>query len=195
MQTFHWGSFGPGLGTPYCVGISTSALCSVDGQCRWLDLHRPGSGPDGALSLKIQSSSSCLHYLYREDLWGGPKQQRRFWDKPFRLAWAATPWHAFQKLFSSFDTSQILQSAALENHWNSWGDFNKKQIYQIRQLGDWVKAIGVKSLIIDDRWESFVGSGKPNFTRFPHFDEDISYLKKIGLTVGFWQPLGWVGQT
>ncbi len=185
------GSFGPGLGTPYCAAyprpLYAASMGNADG---WICIG-PGSVPDGALSLKIQSSSSCLHHLYREDLWGGPKQQRRFWDKPLRLAWAPTPWHAFQKLFSSFDTSQILRSAALENHWNSWGDF-KKQIYQIRQLGDWVKAIGVKSLIIDDRWESFVGSGKPNFTRFPHFDEDISYLKKIGLTVGFWQPLGWV---
>ena len=49
-----------------------------------------------------------------------------------------------------------------------------------------------KILGLDDRWESFVGSGKPDRKRFPQFDEDIGYVKAKGLNLGFWQPAGWV---
>jgi len=185
------GSFGPALGTPYAAAyprpLFAAALGNQDG---WVCLGS-GSVPDGALSLTVESSSACLQVLYREDLWGAPKPKRRVWEAPLRLAWARDPWRAYHNLFSSFDTRRVARSAPLKPQWNSWGDF-KKGIYDLRALADWTHTMGAEILGLDDRWESFVGSGKPDRKRFPQFDEDIGYVKAKGLNLGFWQPAGWL---
>lgn len=188
---FPLGSFGPALGTPYAAAyprpLYAAAMGNQDG---WVCLGA-GSLLDGALSLAVESSSACFHVLYREDLWGSPESKHRAWEAPLRLAWARDPWRAYRKLFSSFDSRRVVRSAPLKPQWNSWGDF-RKNIYDLRALADWTHTMGAEILGLDDRWESFVGSGEPDRERFPQFDEDISYIKAKGLSAGFWQPVGWV---
>jgi hypothetical protein len=187
------GSFGPALGTPYAAAyprpLYAAAMGNQDG---WVCLGT-GAPMDGALSLTLESSSACLHVLYREDLWGAPEPKRRVWQAPLRVTWARDPWRAYQKMFNSFDSRRIVRSAPLKPQWNSWGDF-KKNIYDLRALADWTASMDAKILGLDDRWETFVGSGEPDRKRFPQFDEDISYIKTQGLDIGFWQPVGWVDQ-
>jgi hypothetical protein len=185
------GSFGPSLGTPYAAAyprpLYAAAMGNQDG---WVCLGA-GDVMDGALSLTLESSSACLHLLYREDLWGAPEPKRRVWQSPLRVAWARDPWRAYQKFFSSFNSLRVVQSAPLKPQWNSWGDF-KKNIYDLRALADWTAAMGAGILGLDDRWESFVGSGEPDRKRFPQFVDDVNYVKAQGLSLGFWQPAGWI---
>ena len=185
------GSFGPSLGTPYAAAyprpLYAAAMGNQDG---WVCLGA-GSVMDGPLSLTVESSSASLHVLYREDLWGSLKPKRRVWDAPLRLAWARDPWRAYQKLFSSFDSRMLVRSAPIEPQWNTWGDF-RKNFFDLRVLADWTKSMGAGILGLDDRWESFTGSGEPSLERFPKFDDDVSYIRAKGLNMGFWQPAGWV---
>ena len=185
------GSFGPSLGTPYAAAyprpLYAAAMGNQDG---WVCL---GSGaiPDGALSLRIMSSSACFQLLYREDLWGAFKGKRRVWASPLRISWARDPWHAYQKMFASFETRPLARKPQLKPQWNSWGDFRKNN-YDLRALADWTADVGAEIVGLDDRWESFVGSGEPDRKRFAAFDDDIAYIKAKGLSLGFWQPVGWV---
>ena len=185
------GSFGPSLGTPYAAAyprpLYAAAMGSQEG---WVCLGT-GAVPDGALSLRIESSSACLHLLYREDLWGAPKEKRRVWPSPLRISWAGDPWHAYQKMFASFETQPLARNPRLTPQWNSWGDFRKNN-YDLRALADWTAVIGAEIVGLDDRWESFTGSGEPDRKRFPAFDDDIAYIKSKRLSLGFWQPAGWV---
>jgi hypothetical protein len=191
--TLPLGSFGPSLGTPYAAAYPRPIYAAaLGGDHGWVCIGS-GTVPDGALSLQLQSSSACLHLLYREDLWGALTPKRRTWLSPLRLSWAADPWHAYQKLFSSFPITRPKTSARISSQWNSWGDF-RKNVFALRALADWTRNIGAKILCLDDRWESFVGSGEPDRTRFPQFDEDLQYIKSKGLALGFWQPVGWVDQ-
>ncbi|HXE14551.1 MAG TPA: hypothetical protein VN633_20665 [Bryobacteraceae bacterium] len=185
------GSFGPSLGTPYAAAyprpLYAAAMGNQDG---WVCL---GSGaiPDGALSLRIQSSSACLNVLYREDLWGTRKGKHRVWPSPLRISWARDPWQAYQKMFASFETRPVTRNVQLKTQWNSWGDFRKNN-YDLRALADWTADVGAEIVGLDDRWESFTGSGEPDRKRFPAFDDDMAYIKAKGLSLGFWQPVGWV---
>jgi hypothetical protein len=184
------GSFGPSLGTPYAAAyprpLYTVAMGSQTG---WVCLGL-GAIPDGALSLRIESSSACLQLLYREDLWGAPMEKRRVWPAPLQISWARDPWRAFQKMFASFDAPRV-RNPRLKPQWNSWGDFRKNN-YDLRALADWTAGIGAEIVGLDDRWESFVGSGEPDRKRFPAFDDDLAYIKAKGLSLGFWQPVGWI---
>jgi hypothetical protein len=188
---FPLGSFGPSLGTPYAAAYPRPLYAAAMGnQEGWVCLGM-GEVPDGALSLQIESSSACLHLLYREDLWGAPKLKRRVWQSPLRMSWARDPWHAYRKLFASFEMRQIARNPQLKPQWNSWGDFRKNN-YDLRSLADWTANVGAEIVGLDDRWESFTGSGEPDLKRFPAFDDDIAYIKAKGLSLGFWQPVGWV---
>ena len=187
------GSFGPSLGTPYAAAFPRPVYAAALGDDNGWLCAGTGAISDGALCLVVQSSSACLRVLYREDLWRAPKGKQRIWNSPLRLTWARDPWHAYENYFGSFHSNQTRPALPLKPQWNSWGDF-RKNIFQLRELADWTKRTDAEILGIDDRWESFVGSGEPNFQRFPAFDDDIRYIQSQGMQVGFWQAIGWVDE-
>lgn len=143
------GSFGPALGTPYGAAYPKPLYAAAMGNSDGWICAGTGEPIDGALSLNIQSASACLHVLYREDLWGAVAGRDRVWSSPLRLAWGPTPWQAYRSLFSSFDIANVKECRSLKPQWNSWGDF-RRNIFQLRQLADWVKVAGAETLVLDE---------------------------------------------
>ena len=188
------GSFGPAMGTPYAAAyprpLYSAAMGGPDG---WVAFG-PGAIPDGALTLRIRSSNAELEYLYREDLWGTRKDAGRVWDEPFRLFWAHDAWDAYLRLFQSFPSTPPSAAAHQQSYWNSWGNFREKH-FGLRELADNVaNEIGAKILVIDEGWETYDSSGIPNLSRYPNFLDDLAYIRKKGLELGFWQACGWVDE-
>ncbi|MGA2986252.1 MAG: hypothetical protein ABSG32_20800 [Terriglobia bacterium] len=188
------GSFGPAMGTPYGAAYPrpfySAAMGGPDG---WVAFG-PGAVPDAALTLRIRSSNAALEFLYREDLWGAQKSADRVWDEPFRLFWAHDAWDAYLRLFQSFPAGPPSASAHQETHWNSWGNFRENH-YGLRELADQVADdVGAKILVLDDGWETNRSSGIPNLSRYPNFSDDLAYIRKKGLELGFWQACGWVDE-
>ena len=186
------GSFGPSMGTPYAAAyprpLYSAAMGGPDG---WVAFGS-GTVPDAALTLRIRSSNADLEYLYREDLWGALTGTDRVWDEPFRLYWAHDAWDAYLRLFQSFPSTPPSAAAHQESHWNSWGNFRLNH-FGLRGLADQVADhIGAKILVLDDGWETNRSSGIPNLSRYPDFSEDMAYVRKKGLELGFWQACGWV---
>ncbi len=162
----------------------------MGGQDGWVAFG-PGTMPDGALTFEIRATTGALHYLYREDLWGASTESTRIWSEPLRLAWASTAWDAYHQLFSSFGPSQPVPAIHQQSHWNSWGNFKLRQ-YDLRFEADYAARMGVQVLQLDDGWETSTGSGLPNLQRFPHFADDLKYIRDKGLALGFWLSIGWV---
>lgn len=189
--TFPLGSFGPSLGTPYAAAFPRPFLsAALGGQNGWVALG-PGTIPDAALTFDVRATTSTLHYLYREDLWGAAADRTRVWSEPLRLAWAPTAWDAFHELFASFGPGKAAAPIHQQAHWNTWGDF-KDRHYDLRHEADRAAAFGAKTLVIDDGWETTTGSGEPNLQRFPAFAADLQYIRDKGLAHGFWLTAGWV---
>ena len=68
--TMPLGNFGPSLGTPYAAAFPRpTVLRAIGGDDGWM-VFGCASVPDAAMTLDIRSSSGCLNYRYREDLWG-----------------------------------------------------------------------------------------------------------------------------
>lgn len=189
--TFPLGSFGPSLGTPYAAAfprpLFSVALGANDG---WIAFG-PGTIPDAALTFDVRATTSTLHYLYREDLWGAPADRTRVWSEPLRLAWAPTAWDAFHELFASFGAGQAAAPIHQQAHWNTWGDFKVRR-YDLRHEADQATVFGTRILVIDDGWETTTGSGNPNLQRFPEFAADLKYIRAKGLAPGFWLTSGWI---
>ncbi len=186
------GSFGPAMGTPYGAAYPRPLYSAAMGGPNGWVAFGPGTVPDAALTLRIRSSNAALEYLYREDLWGTQKGTDRVWDEPFRLFWAHDAWDAYLRLFQSFPAVPPSAQAHQESHWNSWGNFRDHH-YGLRELADQVASdIGAKILVLDDGWETNDSSGKPNLVRYPNFFDDLAYIRKKGLELGFWQACGWV---
>ena len=188
------GSFGPSMGTPYAAAyprpLYSAAMGGPDG---WVAFGA-GAVPDAALTLRIRSSNAALEYLYREDLWGAQEGADRVWDEPFRLFWAHDAWDAYLRLFQSFPSAPPTASVHQQSHWNSWGNFRENR-FGLRELADQVADdIGTKILVLDGDWETDDSSGMPNLSRFPRFFDDLAYIRKKGLEVGFWQACGWVNE-
>jgi hypothetical protein len=185
------GSFGPSLGTPYAAAFPRPLYAAaMGGTAGWLAVG-PGAIPDAALILEIRASTAALHHLYREDLWGAPRGAQREWREPLRMAWAATAWDSFDKLFRSFEISKPATPEAQRSQWNSWGNFRNKQ-YDLRAIADAAAGFGVSTLVIDGGWESSTSSGTHDIARFPRFLDDLSYARAKGLAIGLWQSCGWV---
>jgi hypothetical protein len=143
------------------------------------------------LTFEIRSTTSALHYLYREDLWGASVNHTRVWSEPLRLAWAPTAWDAFNGLFASFGASKPAASIHQQAYWNTWGNF-KDGHYDLQLEADQAAAFGAQILVIDEGWETTEGSGVLNHQRFPQFAADLQYIRSMGLALGFWLTAGWV---
>jgi hypothetical protein len=188
------GSFGPSMGTPYAAAYPRPLYSAAMGGPNGWVAFGPGAVPDAALTLRIRSSNAALEYLYREDLWGAQKGADRVWDEPFRLFWAHDAWDAYLRLFQSFPAEPASAPAHQETHWNSWGNFRENH-YGLRELADQVADhVGAKILVLDDGWETNRSSGIPNLSRYPNFFDDLAYIRKKGLELGFWQACGWVDE-
>jgi hypothetical protein len=189
--TFPLGSFGPSLGTPYAAAFPRPLFsAAMGGQDGWVAFG-PGTIPDAALTFEIRATTGTLHYLYREDLWGTPAGRTRVWSEPLRFAWAPTAWDAFHELFASFGPGKASAPIHQQAHWNTWGNF-KERYYDLRFEADHAASLGAQVLQIDDGWETTTGSGIPNLQRFPHFSDDLKYIRAKGLALGFWLTAGWV---
>jgi hypothetical protein len=191
QATFPLGSFGPSLGTPYAAAFPRPLFsAALGGQAGWVAFG-PGTVPDAALTFEVRSTTSALHYLYREDLWGASSNRTRVWSQPLRLAWAPTAWDAFNALFASFGVSKAAAPIHQQANWNTWGDFKDKH-YDLRLEADQAAAFGAQVLVIDEGWESEEGNGTPNTQHFPKFAADLQYIRSKGLAPGFWLTVGWV---
>ncbi len=192
--TIPLGSFGPSLGTPYAAAFPRPLYsAAMGGDAGWITL---GSGeiPDAAMTLQVKASSGCIEYLYREDLWGGYNKKERVWKKPLIVSWSAiSAWDAYNNLFSFFPETPAVEPHHQLNHWNTWGDF-KKRNFDMQAIAEKAIEFEAEELTWDMLWETFECSGIPHLERFPDFYEDIEYLKSKGLKVGFWQSLLWVNE-
>ena len=186
------GSFGPSLGTPYAAAYPRPFYAAaMGGDAGWVAIG-PGAVPDGALSLQIRSATAMLHLLHREDLWGAGPAMRQ-WDDPLRLCWSTTAWDAYRLLFQTFPISSPTCVHHQRSSINTWGAF-KTGDFNLRRLVDRAAASAAKVLVIDDLWETFNGSGEPDNSRFPQFENDLNYALHKGLEIGFWQSIGWIDQ-
>jgi hypothetical protein len=186
------GSFGPAMGTPYSAAFPRPLLAAGIGNDRGVVCLGAGDVPAAALTLQIRSSSGCLEWLYREDLWGGPADRCRRWEQPLRLCWEATAWQAYRRYFRSFDVPPSERHHA-KAFMGTWGDFRLMR-FDLRATVD--RAVdelgGGQVLCIDDAWESFAGSGEVHAQRLPRLAEDLDYARSRGLDIGVWQSCGWI---
>jgi hypothetical protein len=185
------GSFGPSMGTPYGAGFPRPVLfAGMGNDGAWLTIGA-GSVPDGALSLKLQFTRSCLQYLYREDLWGPVPGKTRIWEDPWRITMDSTAYAAFTAYYSSFPPAGKKATLNAAAAWNTWGMWRNKQ-YAIPPIANLALQAGNETLVLDDPWESSQGSGQPNTVLFPRFYEDLAYIRSKGMQVGLWETVGWV---
>ena len=190
--TIPLGSFGPSLGTPYAAAyprpVYSAAMGGANG---WIAL---GSGTvmDAAMVLKIKSSSACIKYLYREDLWGGYNKQARTWKKPLIISWSTeSAWDAYNHLFSHFPQTPKVSPEHQTSHWNSWGDFRNRNFNMDQIIGK-AEEFEAELFTWDMLWETFECSGIANLERFPQFEKEVEKLKEKNIRVGYWQSVVWV---
>ncbi len=188
--TIPLGNYGPSMGVPYAAAFPRPVYsASMGDDAGWMILGA-GDIQDGAMSLKVKSSSGCIEYLYREDIWGISEGNSRTWNEPLRIFWADNAWDAFACYFNSFDADPI-NKRHQKSVWNTWGDWRKKD-FDIRKTVDFGLKNGADVICFDDPWESFYGSDKPSMERFPEFFGVIDYVKSKGKGVGVWQTVGWI---
>jgi hypothetical protein len=185
------GSFGSSLGTPYAAAYPRPLFAAAMGKAGAWVCMGTGCVPDGALSLELRASYSFMQWLYREDLWGARTERERVWEEPLRLHWDESPWSAYERMFASFPMGASGETVHAVSQCNSWGDF-KKDIFDLRATADRAVELGARLLVLDDKWETWSSSAIPDRKRFPRFDEDLEYIRRRGLQLGFWQSVGWV---
>jgi len=184
------GSFGPSLGSPYGAAYPRPLYYAAMGSDAGYMVAGAGSVPDAVMMLRVQSTSSCLQYIYREDLWGGPAGSKRTWKQPLRLTMGGNAYAAMERYYQSFPgrTNTSHPATAIWNTWGMWRDKN----YVIRPLADFARSISSEILVLDDPWESKQGSGTPNLQKFPDFFEDLQYIRSQGMEVGVWETIAWI---
>ncbi|QHW34760.1 hypothetical protein GZH47_30830 [Paenibacillus rhizovicinus] len=185
------GSFGDAMGTPYAAAFPRPLYAAaMGGKHGWLAFG-PGEVPDAPLTLHIQSATACIHYAYREDLWGAPDPRSRQWSDPLRLAWGETGYDALGALFDTFGPFEPKSPHHLRSFLCTWGDF-KENRFDLKQIAERVSGTTPADMIVmDDSWETFVGSAEPDLELFPNFDEDMARFRDNGYELAFWQSVGW----
>lgn len=185
------GNFGPSMSTPYGAGFPRPVLFTGMGNDgAWLTIGA-GSVPDGALSLKLQFTRSCLQYLYREDIWGPVPGKTRVWEDPWRITIDSTAYAAFNAYYISFPPAEKKKTLHAAAAWNTWGMWRNKQ-YAIPPIANFAQQLGNETLVLDDPWESSQGSGQLDTVLFPRFYEDLAYIRAKGMQIGLWETVGWV---
>ncbi|GGM88278.1 hypothetical protein GCM10010967_21120 [Dyadobacter beijingensis] len=197
--TIALGNFGPSMGTPYGAAFPRPVLfAGMGSDDGWLTVGA-GSVPEGAMSLKIQSTRGCLQFLYREDLWRAPNGKTRLWKDLARFSIDTTARGSFAQYYASFpEVAKNASGGALRRQtvsiWNTWGMWRLKK-YPIRPIADFMEQMHNEVMVLDDPWESSQGSGVPDLKRFPDFYNDISYIREKGVEVGVWETIGWIKDT
>lgn len=187
---FALGSFGPAMSTPYAAAYPRPLFSAAMGNDTGWVVMGCGEVPDGAMTFQVRSSSACIEYLYREDLWGPPTDRERVWDHPLRLAWAPVAWDAFAKYFATFDLTPVPPHHQ-RSYWNTWGSFRHRD-FDLKAGVAAARKMEVDLLCIDEPWEVYSSCAIPNRERFPDFDDDLDAARSAGLHLGFWQASGWV---
>lgn len=190
--TLPLGSFGGAMGSLYAAAyprpLYAAALGNKDG---WLAFG-PGSIPDAALSLQVQGATACLAYAYREDLWQPADRLHRRWDEPLRIAWGESAYDAYDKLYETFPAGPPKSPHHQMTFLCTWGDFRLGR-FDLRHYADRVaETLPAQAIILDDSWETSMGTGVPNRKLFPHFDDDIAYMRGKGYDIALWQSIGWI---
>ncbi|MFD0670731.1 hypothetical protein [Cohnella sp. GCM10027633] len=193
------GSFGDAMGTPYAAAFPRPLYAAaMGGKAGWLAFG-PGDVPPAAVTLELRAATACLSYSFREDLWGAPDTRRRSWDEPLRLAWGDSGYDAMARLYGSFAagaSSDGRTDAQRIGHARSfvctWGDF-KEGRYDLHKIVDRLAdRIPADMIILDDGWETAMGTAEPNEARFPDFEGDVARFRANGYDVAFWQSVGWI---
>lgn len=186
------GNFGPSMGSPYGAAYPRPLYYAAMGSDKGYIALGAGSIPDAAMSLRIQSTRGCFEYIYHEDLWGAPASRKRNWKEPLRITLGKDAWDAFKAYYKSFGrTNRVTPGPRVI--WNTWGMWGQGH-YQIRPVADFAKKEKADVLVLDDGWQSSQGSGTPNLQRFPHFFQDLAYVRKKGLDIGLWESVGWIAK-
>jgi hypothetical protein len=186
------GSFGDAMGTPYAAAYPRPLYAAAVGGKNGWGCFGPGEIPDAPLSLKLQAATSCLQYLYREDLWTASNEIERIWREPLRFAWGDNGYDAYVQLYQSFPTAGAKAPHHLRSFLCTWGEF-KEGRYNLKHFSDRAaQTTPADIIILDDYWETFDSSGKPNYALFPNFDEDLKYIEEMGYQIGLWQSITWV---
>src|SRR5207248_11461613 len=80
--------------------------------------------------------------------------------------------------------------------WCTWGYSQNFKPEQILSSLDHLKALGIKSVILDDGWSLSHGDWVPNPSKFPNGDEDfkqlINKIHEKGLKVWIWWLPGYI---
>lgn len=186
------GSYGPAMGTPYCAAFPRPLYaCAMGGKNGWIAVG-PGEIPDGALTLRINCASSYLEYLYREDIWGAPDGYNRFWKEPLRMSWGDSAYDAYDALFKSLTVTQPKDHVHVRSFAGTWGAFGKGDFDLRGQADRYAGKQPADVMLIDDYWETFLGSGMANHDLFPDFEKDLEYIREKGMEIGLWQSIGWI---
>jgi hypothetical protein len=188
------GSFGPSMGSPYGAAYPKPLYFAGMGSGDGFVAMGAGTIPDAAMSLRIEATRGCFQYVYNEDSWGAAAGRKRTWAEPLRICLGTTALAAFKNYYRSFPIKAARPGHLPAPFFNTWGLWREKK-YAITPAASFAKQLGASVLVLDDGWESFQGSGEPDNKRFPQFASDLGALHDSGMTHGFWETLGWVGDT
>ncbi|GAA3400541.1 hypothetical protein ACFFNY_16215 [Paenibacillus hodogayensis] len=190
--TLPLGSFGGATGSLYAGAFPRPLYAAAMGEAKTWLAFGPGVIPDAPLSLKVQGSTASLHYAYREDLWQPSDPQRREWREPLRIAAGESAYDAYDRLYRTFPVGPAKHPRHFRTFLCTWGDFRLRR-FDLKGYADRVaQTLPAEMIVIDDPWESSMGSGEPNAKLFPEFDRDIDYLKAKGYAIALWQSVGWI---
>jgi hypothetical protein len=204
VQSFfrHWdlghsnmalGNFGMSMSAPYGGAFPRPILFFAMGNnSGWINFG-VGDIPDAAMSLKFQPGLANIKYSYREDLWGASVENKRTWNNPLKITFGKTAYDAFVHYYSSFPV-KTENPPAPKAVWNTWGNWRERK-FPVKPMVDFTRKLGVEVFVVDDPWQVKNGGVEYNKKLFPDFENDLNYIRENRMTCGYWETLGWIGDT